>query len=44
MLDTRLAGNSNAGHEFNDTKAAGTIGPYLNEAQRLALVEYLKTL
>ncbi|ANG61334.1 hypothetical protein A8C75_01880 [Marinobacterium aestuarii] len=44
LLDTRLAGNSNRGHEFNNGTAPGTIGPYLSEAQRLALLEYLKTL
>ena len=41
QFDTRLKGNSNAGHEYgtgDDGKAA------LTEAQRWALVEYLKTL
>jgi hypothetical protein len=35
LLDTRLPGNSNAGHEF---------GTDLNDADRTALIEYLKTL
>jgi hypothetical protein len=35
VLDTRLPGNSNAGHEF---------GTELNDADRAALIEYLKTL
>jgi mono/diheme cytochrome c family protein len=35
VLDTRLLGNSNAGHEF---------GTELSPAQRLELLEYLKTL
>ncbi len=44
-LDTRLKGNSNKGHEFDDKpKGAGVIGPRLTPEQRSALVEYLKTL
>ena len=35
ILDTRLPGNSNAGHEF---------GTDLSNADRAALIEYLKTL
>ena len=35
ILDTRLPGNSNAGHEF---------GTDLSDADRAALIEYLKTL
>ena len=35
MLDTRLPGNSNAGHEFGTT---------LGEEDRQALIEYLKSL
>jgi len=35
LLDTRLPGNSNSGHEF---------GTDLNDADRAALIEYLKTL
>ena len=35
VFDTRLPGNSNAGHEY---------GAGLNDADRMALIEYLKTL
>ena len=45
FFDTRLPGNSNAGHEFRDgPKENGTIGPALSEQQRWDLIEYLKTL
>jgi hypothetical protein len=38
-------GNANTGHEFADRPGApGVIGPELIPAERLALVEYLKTL
>ena len=40
-FDTRLLGNSNAGHEYG-TGAYGQ--PALTEQQRWALIEYLKTL
>jgi hypothetical protein len=43
-MDTTLAGNSNAGHEFKDGNGKGVIGPLLKPGQRRALVEYLKTL
>lgn len=44
VLDTAIAGNSNAGHEFADKPGqAGVIGPLLTDEQRSALVEYLKT-
>jgi mono/diheme cytochrome c family protein len=43
-LDTSIRGNSNAGHEFNDGKGKGIIGPLLQPERRRALVEYLKTL
>lgn len=41
MFDTRLPGNSNAGHEYG-TGAYGQ--PALTDDERWALVEYLKTL
>lgn len=42
---TDRAGNANTGHEFADgPREAGVIGPALKPAERLALVEYLKTL
>lgn len=44
-FDTRLPGNSNAGHEFRDgPRDNGTIGPALSEQERWDLIEYLKTL
>jgi hypothetical protein len=44
LFDTSQTGNSNAGHEFNDTQGKGVIGPLLSVDDRQALVEYLKTL
>ncbi len=56
MLDTRLTGNSNAGHEFRGNRdrtgegqfwadiGKGVIGPYLETGERLQIIEYLKTL
>ncbi|QTD46053.1 di-heme-cytochrome C peroxidase [Ottowia testudinis] len=42
-LDTRLRGNSNAGHWFtDDTTRPGRIGPALSAKERIALIEYLK--
>jgi hypothetical protein len=42
---TELAGNSNAGHEFNDgPKGNGVIGRKLTEEERMQVIEYLKTL
>jgi hypothetical protein len=51
ILDTKLRGNLNTGHEFSDQwkeaqpKSApmGVIGPRLTEQQRLSLIEFLKT-
>ncbi|MFN2512155.1 MAG: di-heme-cytochrome C peroxidase [Pyrinomonadaceae bacterium] len=41
---TNITGNSNAGHEFRDgPRVKGVIGPLLTEAERWAIVEYLKT-
>ncbi len=42
--DTRVTGNSNTGHEFDDRKAPGVIGPKLGDGERAALLEFLKTL
>jgi hypothetical protein len=40
-----LAGNSNAGHEFNDgPKGNGVIGRKLTKEERMQIIEYLKTL
>jgi len=42
---TDLAGNSNAGHEFNDgPKGNGVIGRKLTGEERMQIIEYLKTL
>ena len=44
LLDTSLIGNSNSGHEFNDGKGPGMIGPKLTHNERMDLIEYLKVL
>jgi hypothetical protein len=44
-LDTSLSGNSNKGHGFDDgQKGHGVIGRKLEPEERLAIIEYLKTL
>ncbi len=43
-LDTSKKGNYNTGHEFSDNKGPGVIGPELSEEERMALIEYLKTI
>jgi hypothetical protein len=43
-FDTSVRGNHNTGHEFNDGKGEGIIGPKLTPPERRALVEYIKTL
>lgn len=44
-IDTSVKGNLNIGHSFQDgPRGAGVIGPAFSEADRNALVEYLKTL
>ena len=45
VRDTTLPGNSNAGHSFeNGPRGNGVIGPLLTDAQRYALIEYLKSI
>jgi mono/diheme cytochrome c family protein len=45
LMDTTLPGNSNAGHSFeNGPRGDGVVGPLLTEDDRLALVEYLKSI
>lgn len=46
MLDSRQPGNSHGGHWFDDKSSGkqGIVGPRLAENQKLALLEYLKTL
>ena len=52
ILDTKLDGNHNSGHEFSDRwdpvrpwydQPKGVIGPQLSENDRLRLIEFLKT-
>ena len=43
-FDTSVRGNHNTGHEFNNEKKQGVIGPLLAPEERRALVEYIKTL
>ncbi|MCF2858363.1 cytochrome c [Pseudoalteromonas sp. SMS1] len=45
ILDTRQAGNFNTGHAFtDDPNVPGKIGKRLNHEEKMALIEYLKTL
>ncbi len=45
VVDTTVAGSLNTGHEFKDgPKGNGIIGRALSEAERMALLEYLKSL
>ena len=45
LMDTTLKGNSNAGHSFQDgPRGNGIIGPLLTDAERWALIEYLKSI
>lgn len=44
LLDTSVGGNANTGHEFNDGKGPGIIGPKLSHAERMDVIEYLKVL
>ena len=44
VIDTRLEGNWNTGHEFRDGKGPGVIGRALSSEERAALIEYVKTL
>ena len=45
LYDTTQRGNSNAGHSFeNGPLGNGVVGPLLTDAQRWALVEYLKSI
>jgi processive rubber oxygenase RoxA-like protein len=43
-IDTRVVGNLNEGHSFEDGDGPGIIGPAFTPAERSALIEYLKTL
>src|SRR5262245_60770433 len=50
LLDTSLPGNLNVGHEFRDPREGeapttkGVLGPALTRDERMALIEYLKSL
>ena len=45
LFDTSKPGNSNAGHEFKDgPRGKGVIGPLLSPDDRMAIIEYLKSL
>ena len=44
ILDTREPGNHNTGHIFDDVKQPGRIGKKLTGDEKLAIIEYLKTL
>lgn len=44
LFDTRLIGNSNVGHSFQDEPGIGVIGKKLNADERYALIEYLKSI
>ncbi len=44
LFDTRLPGNSNAGHAFQSGGGKGVIGPELSTTERYALIEYLKSI
>ncbi len=43
-FDTSLRGNSNSGHEFNNGSGQGIIGPPLAPEERLAIIEFLKSM
>ncbi len=43
-FNTTTVGNSNAGHEYSNKPGKGVIGPELTDAQRWALIEYLKSI
>jgi RoxA-like, cytochrome c-like len=45
LLDTSLLGNSNAGHSFeNGSGGPGIIGRELTDAERYAIIEYIKSI
>ncbi len=44
VLDTSLVGNSNAGHSFEGGAGKGIIGRELTDAERYAIIEYIKSI
>jgi mono/diheme cytochrome c family protein len=43
-MDTTKTGNSNFGHEFDNRRDIGVIGPKLTKLERMAIIEYLKVI
>jgi processive rubber oxygenase RoxA-like protein len=43
-FDTTIEGNRNTGHQFRSDGGAGVIGPALTDAERYAIIEYLKVM
>lgn len=43
-FDTKLTGNTNAGHSFEDTKGPGVIGRKFTETERYEIIEFLKSI
>lgn len=43
-FDVTLEGNHNTGHQFTNAGGIGVIGPELTHDERMALIEYIKTL
>ncbi|MEY3350259.1 MAG: hypothetical protein RIQ50_370 [Bacteroidota bacterium] len=44
LVDTKMQGNSNAGHSFENTKGPGVIGRLFTKEERYELIEYLKSI
>jgi len=44
MFDTKILGNSNAGHSFENTKTPGVIGRLFTDAERYEIIEFLKSI
>ena len=44
LFDTSIPGNSNKGHEFNNSPGPGVIGRGLSHIERIELIEYLKSM
>lgn len=44
VLDTSLVGNANVGHSFENGTGKGIIGRELTDAERYAIIEYIKSI
>jgi cytochrome c5 len=44
LFNTKLEGNSNAGHSFENVKGPGVIGRLFTEAERYEIIEFLKSI